>query len=86
MTTTDRDGGRTRKSGGKLTHVGPESDLLTVDNVAALLACSARTVWRMSDAAAMPPPVRFLSLVRWRRRDVDQWLSDGCPKMDRGSR
>lgn len=79
-------GGRTRTSGGKLVHEGPQGEfsaLLTVDEVAGLLCCSARTVSRMADAAAMPPPLKILSLVRYRRTDIDQWLTDGCPRCDR---
>jgi len=49
--------------------------LLSVDEVAALLDCSERTVWswaaRKDD---FPQPLRRGKWVRWRRRDVERWL------------
>jgi excisionase family DNA binding protein len=55
------------------------SALLDVQAVAAMLDCSARHVYRLSDAGRMPAPVRVGSLVRWRRSDIDAWLAAGCP-------
>ena len=57
--------------------------LLDVRHVAALLGCSPRHVYRMSDAGAMPRPVRLSTLVRWRKADVDAWLAAGCPSCRR---
>jgi excisionase family DNA binding protein len=54
------------------------AQLLDVRAVAALLDCSTRHVYRLSDAGRMPPPVRLGALVRWRRQDIDGWLADGC--------
>lgn len=61
-------------SGGKLVHNGPgeEFSLLTIDNVAGLLCCSERTVSRMADAAAMPPPLKI-----FRSSDGDVKTSSG---------
>jgi len=56
-------------------------DLLDVREVAAMLRCSPRTVRRLSDAGAMPPPVRLGGLVRWPRQVVTQWIADGCPRV-----
>jgi excisionase family DNA binding protein len=52
--------------------------LLDVEQVAELLNCSARHVYRLADAGHMPPPVRLGTLVRWRRQDLDAWLAGGC--------
>jgi excisionase family DNA binding protein len=62
-----------------------EPALLDVHAVARLLGCSWRTVYRMSDAGRMPRPVKLGALVRFRRSDLDQWLSDGCPATRRGA-
>lgn len=59
--------------------------LLNVDDVAALLSVSPRTVRRMADNGAMPRSLRLGSLIRWRRSDVDRWIADGCPSC-RGTR
>jgi excisionase family DNA binding protein len=53
--------------------------LLDVRAVAALLCCSPRHVYRLSDSGKMPSPVRVGALVRWRRSDLDAWLAAGCP-------
>lgn len=55
-----------------------ESALLDVDQVAALLRCSTRHVYRLSDAGRMPTPLRLGALVRWDRAKVLKWISDGC--------
>ena len=63
-----------------------DAALLSVDDVSALLTCSARTVRRMADSGQMPRPVRLNSLVRWRRTDLDTWLEAGCPRCGRAGR
>ena len=52
--------------------------LIDVEQVAAQLGCSPRTVYRLADAGRMPAPVRLGSLVRWRRGDVEAWIAGGC--------
>lgn len=64
--------------------VGPEArpavaaELLDVGAVAALLGCSKRTVYRLSDSGRMPGPVMLGQLVRWRRGEVLAWIAGGC--------
>ena len=55
------------------------SALADVRQIAALLKCSARHVYRLSDAGKMPRPVKLGYLVRWNRRAVEAWIADGCP-------
>ena len=55
------------------------SELLNVRAVAAILNCSTRHVYRLSDAGKMPRPVRLGQLVRWRREGLLQWIAEGCP-------
>jgi excisionase family DNA binding protein len=52
--------------------------LLDVQQVADLLNCSARHVYRLADAGRMPAPLKLGALVRWRRQDLDTWLTGGC--------
>ena len=52
--------------------------LIAVEDVAALIGCSRRHVYRMSDGDQMPRPVKLGSLTRWRRKDIDKWICDGC--------
>ena len=61
--------------------VGPErapAELLDVGAVAALLDCSRRHVYRLSDAGKMPRPVKLGQLVRWRRSELQAWINGGC--------
>ena len=52
--------------------------LLTVRQVAAMLGCRARHVYRLSDRGAMPRPTKLGDvLVRWNRSDVESWIADG---------
>lgn len=60
-----------------------DAALLTVDEVAAFLSCSTRHVRRMADSGEMPRPIKLGSLIRWRRNEVDAWLQDGCPRIER---
>ena len=60
--------------------------LLDVKATARLLGCSPRHVYRLSDSARMPPPVKIGALVRWRRADVEKWVAEGCPTCRRSSR
>lgn len=70
--------------------VGPEprpavnAELLDVRAVGHLLGCSARHVYRLSDAGRMPRPLKLGALVRWHRGAVMQWIADGCPSCRRG--
>ena len=61
----------------------PPSDasatLLNVQAVAAMLDCSVRHVYRMSDSCRLPAPVRIGTLIRWRRDVLIAWLDAGCP-------
>lgn len=54
------------------------SAMLDVQAVAAMLDCSPRHVYRLSDGGLMPPPVRLGALVRWSRAVIEAWISGGC--------
>lgn len=60
--------------------------LLTVHEVAGLLHCSARTVYRLADGGRMPRPVRLGTLVRWHRATINDWIDAGCPASQRSAR
>jgi excisionase family DNA binding protein len=57
-------------------------ELLTVKQVAALLKCSMRMVWRLRDGGHLPTPVRLGRAVRWRAGDIAAWVEAGCPSCD----
>jgi excisionase family DNA binding protein len=52
----------------------------TAGDIATLLKCSQRTVWNLADAGILPGLVQINRLVRFRAKDVDQWIAAGCPR------
>jgi predicted DNA-binding transcriptional regulator AlpA len=64
---------------------GPEraqaepSLLIDVLDVAAMLQCSSRHVWRLADAGRMPRPFKLGALSRWDRAAILRWVEQGCP-------
>jgi excisionase family DNA binding protein len=58
----------------------------TVEDLAELLQCSTRHVWRQLDAGKLPAAIRVGRLVRWPRKLIEDWIADGCPPVRRPSR
>jgi excisionase family DNA binding protein len=58
----------------------------TVEDLAGLLQCSTRHVWRLHDGGQLPPAVRIGRLVRWPRSLIQSWIADGCPRARKVSR
>jgi predicted DNA-binding transcriptional regulator AlpA len=54
-----------------------EDDLLTSEQLALICRCSARHIANMRKRGALPRAVRCGALVRYRVRDVRQWLANG---------
>ena len=61
-----------------------DAALLDVNEVAAMLGCSARHVYRLTDAGKMPRPVKLGSLVRWNRASIEDWIGGGCKPVRTG--
>jgi len=57
--------------------------LLDVEQVAGLLNCSVRHVYRLCDGGKMPKPTKLGALNRWRRDVILQWIDAGCPRVER---
>ena len=58
-----------------------DSAMLTVHDMARVLNCSARTVYRLADSGRIPRPVKLGALVRWPREALGRWIADGCPNV-----
>ncbi len=54
--------------------------LLTPDDVARILQCSSRHVYRLRDTGFLPLPIRLGRLLRWHRETIESWMAAGCPK------
>lgn len=57
---------------------GGNTSLLDVIQVAKLLCCSTRHIYRMSDAGLMPRPFKLGALVRWSKASIHAWVESGC--------
>lgn len=62
-------------------------ELLTTAEVAELCGLGARTVWRWAHSGRMPAPLKLgdgrQGAVRFRRRDLEEWVARGCPRSER---
>ena len=56
-----------------------QPELLDAQAVAQLLACSVRHVERMNSAGKLPQALHVGRLRRWRRGELLDWVSEGCP-------
>ena len=80
-------GGRMTRHKGQVVSLSPSApQLLDVRAVAEMLGCSTRHVYRMSDAAKMPSPLRLNSLVRWSQKSIVEWIDSGCLSCRKGGR
>ena len=57
--------------------------LIDVRAVAELLGCSDRHVFRLAKIGRIPRSTKLGALVRWRRTEIERWIADGCPAVDR---
>ena len=58
--------------------------LVDVQDVAAMLQCSARHVYRLADGGQMPRPFKIGALCRWDRDAIQKWIVDGCKPVRKG--
>ena len=52
--------------------------LLKAPEVAKIVSISTRTLWRLVSARKFPEPIRIGGSTRWRAKDVERWIEDGC--------
>ena len=58
--------------------------LLDVEEVATLLLnCSVRHVYRLCDSGKMPKPTKLGALNRWSKKTILEWITAGCPRVER---
>ena len=58
--------------------------LIHVQCVAEMLDVSTRHVYRLADSGRMPRPIRLGGAVRWRRKEIADWVEAGCPEVKKG--
>ena len=57
--------------------------LLTARDVAQLMGCNPRTVYRMAQMGHMPKEIKIGGMIRWNRLLIEQWIEDGCPAQEK---
>lgn len=60
----------------------PDSLLVSAVSLAKLLQVSTRTLWRLRSSGRLPKPVQVGGSLRWRTREVQDWIDAGCPRLD----
>jgi excisionase family DNA binding protein len=60
--------------------------MLSVDDVARMLNCSPRHVYRLADSGRMPQPLKLGALNRWPSEVIEGWIANGCPSCRKGQR
>lgn len=60
-------------------HTPERAELLDVKAVAVMFGCSYRHIYRLAEAGKIPRPIKLGALVRWRRSDLMNWISNGYP-------
>lgn len=53
--------------------------MITVNELAATLGMSKRTIWRLLASGQIPEPVRVGGGTRWRLDEIRNWIDQGCP-------
>lgn len=56
------------------------AELINGKQLAALLAVSERTLYRLKSTGELPAPVVLGGSVRWRLAEIRGWIAKGCPR------
>jgi excisionase family DNA binding protein len=56
-------------------------ELLKASEVAEITGLGKRTWWRHVSSGRAPQPVRVGRAVRWRRAELMDWITAGCPRV-----
>jgi predicted DNA-binding transcriptional regulator AlpA len=56
-------------------------ELLTAAESAEMAGVAKRSWWRYVSSGKAPAPVRLGGAVRWRRNELSEWISAGCPRV-----
>jgi predicted DNA-binding transcriptional regulator AlpA len=53
--------------------------LLTINDLAKILKCSRRTIFRLNVQQKTPPPLDINGLSMWPAKEIKRWVAIGCP-------
>lgn len=54
-------------------------ELLRDTQAAAMLGISRSKIWELNSSGKLPRPVKLGHAVRWRRRELQNWIDADCP-------
>jgi len=57
--------------------------LLSANQAALLLGIGKSLLWAMNSAGKIPMPVKLGRRTLWRREELQEWVSAGCPSRDK---
>lgn len=60
-----------------------EKALLQDMDLAALLGVNKSTIWSWFNSGRIPAPVKIGGITRWRRQEIDRWITAGCPPREK---
>lgn len=55
-----------------------QGKLLKAEQVGSILGCGKRSIFRYRSAGAIPKPVKFQGMVRWRASDIEKFVACDC--------
>ena len=56
-------------------------ELLSAAESAEMAGVAKRSWWRYVSSGKAPAPVHLGGAVRWRRRELAEWIAAGCPRV-----
>lgn len=59
----------------------PDRELIRAEHTAQLLSISRSLLYKWAAAGDIPAPVQVGDLRLWRRRELEDWASAGCPNV-----
>lgn len=69
-------------SASKITNLAPDIDgLINVKQLSVILNVSSRRIWSMRSGGQIPLPVKIGGSVRWKTREMLDWIEQGCPPL-----
>jgi len=60
-------------------HTSQNCHLLNAKELATMLSTSVRSIWRYRSSGRLPKAIQIAGAIRWRKTDIEQWISIGCP-------
>ncbi len=57
-------------------HPAFDREMLTVEEVAAMLAIGVRSVWRKAQDGRLPPPIKMTGSTRWAKSTLKDWITE----------